>query len=342
MATSGTVIFSVNRSELINAALRTAGVIDPEVGTANASQLSFGGQALNLMLKSWEAYGLQLWQRRWAAIFPQLNQMVYILGSPGPAGDHACISTPLGTGFVSTNLSTAALSGATSITVDSISTTGTAGVPSISILTTWNIGIKLTNGTRFWTTVNGAPSGTTITLTNGLTFAADDNASVICYKTKLMRPLRVLDGFTRQVGGNDVPHLLLSREQYNRFGMKSSSGTTIQTYYDPQALAGNFYVYPATLDVTQIIYIEFTKPIEDITGATDDFDMPQEWGETTKWGLALRMGFEYGTPKDKLSAIKTMADQTFALVDGYDQEPTSVLITPDAWAYAPQYSGSNK
>jgi len=241
MATSGTLTFRVNRSELINAALRITGVLDPEVGTASSNQLSFGGQALNLMLKSWEAYGLQLWQRRYAAIFPQESQEVYVLGSPGPAGDHACLSTPLGTGFVSTTLSAAGAAAASTITVTSVSTTGTVGVPSISMLTTWYIGIELDDGTRQWTTINGAPSGTTVTLTTALTSAAASGNSVISYATKLTRPLRILDGFTRQSGGNDVPHLMLSREQYNRFGMKSSSGTTIQSYYDPQANTGHFY-----------------------------------------------------------------------------------------------------
>jgi len=334
MATSGTITFRVNRSELINAVLRICGVIDPEVGTASPNQLSFGGQALNLMLKSWEAYGLQLWQRRYAAIFPQENQQVYVLGSPGPAGDHACLSTPLGTGFVSTTLSAAAAASASTISVTSVSTTGTVGVASISMLTTWYIGIELDDGTRQWTTINGAPSGTTVTLTTALTSAAASGNSVISYATKLTRPLRILDGFTRQSGGNDVPHLLISREQYNRFGMKSSSGTTIQSYYDIQANAGHYYVYPTTSDVSQIIYIEFDKAIEDITGATDDFDMPQEWGEPTKWGLALRFGFEYGIPKDKLKMIAAMAKDTFDLVNGWDQENASILIVPDQWAYS--------
>lgn len=342
MSTSGTVTFTIDRSTIISSALRIVAVLDPETGTATSAQLTGGGEALNMMLKSWEAYGLHLYHRKYVAVFPQKNQQVYVLGSPGPAGDHACISTPMGTGYVSTTLTTAIAVSGTSAICTSISTTGTVGTPSISILTTWNVGIQQTDGTRFWTTVNGAPVGTTLTLTAGLTIGADAGASVISYAVKLVKPLRILDGFTRQFGGNDVPHLIISREQYNRFGMKSSSGTSIQSYFDPQINTGNLYVYPTTRDVTQTIFYECQMPIEDITGATDNMDLPQEWIETVKWGLALRLAFEYGIPKEKLAAIKTMADSSLALVDSWDVEPTSLFLQPDAWAYQPAYSGSNK
>lgn len=342
MATSGTSTFTLNRSEMINAALRIAGVVDPEVGTASTNQLNFGGQALNTMLKSFEGFGLQLWERQYGVIFPQKNQMVYVLGSPGPAGDHACLSTPMGTGFVSTTLSAAAASGASTITVTTISTTGTVGVPAISMLTTWYIGIKLDGGTRQWTTINGAPSGTTVTLTATLTGAAASGNSVIAYATKLTRPLRILDGFTRQSGGNDIPHLLIARDTYNRFGVKTSSGMSIQSYYDPQRDAGYFYTYPTTSNVSDILYIEFQKAIEDITGATDNFDVPQEWMEPVKWQLAYRLGIEYGTPSERLKEIKELAFAMLALMDGWDQEPTSLFLQPNNWMYASPSDQGNK
>jgi hypothetical protein len=216
------------------------------------------------------------------------------------------------------------------------------GVPAITIASGWYIGIEQTDGTRFWTTVSGSPSGTTCTLTSGLSVGAAAGATVFSYQTKLIKPLRVLDGFTRQIEGNDVPHLMISREQYNRFGMKSSAGTSIQAYYDSQRDSGNYYVYPTTQDVSNLIYIEFQKPFDDMSGSTQNMDVPQEWIEAIKWGLAMRLAPEYGVPKEKLSFIKGMADQALALVDGWDQEPTSLLLQPDQWAYTPGYTGSNK
>lgn len=333
MTTSGTVTFRSTRDQLISSALRANGVLDPEVGTASPAQLTTGAEALNMLVKYWQAKGLQLWERKYGVIFPQKGQMVYVLGSPGPGGDHACLSTPMGTGFIQTTLSTAKSAGATSITVASTSTTGTVGVPSISMQNGDNIGIQQTDGTMFWTTINGAPSGTTITLATGLSVGSSSGAVVQSYTTKLVRPLRILDGFTRQSAGNDVPHLIIPRDQYNRFGVKTSAGTSIQTYYDPQENSGHLYVYPTTQDVTQLMYIEFQKPIDDFSSGTDDYDLPQEWGEAIKWNLAWRLGIEYGSPKEVMANIKELAMMTMTVLDGWDQEPTSLFIQPNNWTY---------
>lgn len=342
MATSGTYTFRTNRNEIIASALRLVGGMDPEDSSAQptAIQLTNCSQALNLIIKRMEAVGLQLWERKYGVIFPQLNQQYYALGTPGPGGDHACLSTPLGSGFIRSYLTADAAAGATTVTLESVSTEGTVGVPSISILTTWYIGIQLDDGTMQWTTVDGAPSGTTVTLAAALTGAASSGNVINSYATKLIRPLRVLDGFTRQLdlgndpsGYNDIPHLILSREEYNRFGSKGSSGVVIQSYYDPQANTGYYYVYPTSQDVANLIYIEYQSPIQDITSATDDYDLPQEWGEYLKFALAVSIAPEYDCPKEKYKQIKEQRDEVFELLDGWDQEDASVYLQPNNWMY---------
>lgn len=341
MATSGTVTFRTNRNEIINGALRLVGGVDAEnTSGGSAAQISNGAEALNLLVKSLEANGLQLWERRYGVIFPQKNQQFYMLGTPGPGGDHACLTTPLGTGFVRTTIATAAVSGATTIEVASITGAGTAAVTATSITDTYAIGIELDDGTMQWTTVSGAPSGTTVTLAAALTDDVAVGNVVNCYQTKLMRPLEVLDGFTRQkdTGSdpgvyNDIPHLILSREQYNRFGSKPSSGTSIQMYYDRQSNSGYLYIYPTTLDVSNEIFIEFTKPIDDFSSSADDYDLPQEWGEYLKFALAVRLAPEYMCPKEIYGQLKDQRDELFTLINGFDQEEASVFIQPSNWVY---------
>lgn len=348
MSTSGTVVFRLNRDQLITQSFLKLGVIDPE-NTSNltANQITFAAQTLNMMVKGWEAEGLQLWERKYGVIFPQKGQPVYVLGSPGPGGDHATLSTPLGTGFIRTTSIGVVTALGTSVTVvatdNSATPYATVGVPAITMANGDNIGIQQIDGTMFWTTIANVNTGTkVVTLTAGLTVGSAAGAYITTYTTKLMRPLRILDGFTRQLQGNDVPHLLLPREQYNRFGMKTSPGTSIQSYYDPQENVGHFYVYPTTQDVTQQIFIEFHKPIEDFSSATDDFDFPQEWCEALVWGLSLRMAADYTIPEKKLEFIKTMADFFFRRLDGWDQETGSVYIQPSQWAYMSTDGGSSK
>lgn len=334
MATSGTVTYRTNRNQIINSALRLCGALDQEnTAGATTNQLAYGSEALNLMIKSWEAIGLQLWERKYGVVFTQYNQNLYALGSPGPGGDHACLSTPLFSGFVQTTLAADAASGASTITVNS--TTGsvnTVGVPGTTISNTYNIGIELDSGYLQWTTVSGAPSGTTVTLAATLTDDASEGAVVYCYQTKLVRPMRILDAFVHQtVAGNDVPVNIISREQYNRFGSKSSPGQGIQLYYDPQANTGYIQTYPSFVDVSQYLVIEFTKPIEDITGSTDDYDLPQEWGEALKFNLAVRLAPEYDVPMEKFKQISALAELSLGLVKGYDVEsPAGVTFQPSA------------
>lgn len=344
MATSNVVTFRLNRDQVITQALIKVGALDPEnTASITTPQLTNAAQVLNLMMKGWEAQGLQLWERKYGVVFPQKNQAVYILGSPGPAGDHACLSTPLGSGFIRTTAVGAIAALGTSVTVVAVSNSGTVGLPAITMANGDNIGIQQSDGTMFWTTIANVNTGTkVVTLTAGPTVGSIVGAYITTYTTKLMRPLRILDGFTRQAAGNDIPHLILPREQYNRFGQKTSAGTSIQTYYDVQENSGHLYVYPTTQDVTQMLFIEFQKPIDDFVGASDDFDMPQEWGEAIIWNLALRLLTDYGTPEERATRIERLAAEFFKKLDGWDQEIGSLYLQPSQWAYMGTDGGSYK
>lgn len=329
MATSGVVTYRPNRNQLILGALRLCQAYDPENSAGpSATQISTAAEALNQMIKAWESAGLQLWENRWAVVFPQPGQAVFALGSPGPAGDHACLTTPLGVGgFVQTSLAADAASGATSIVVDSVTSAFTAGITAVTITTAYNIGVELDDGTLYWTTVNGAPSGTTVALTAGLTSAASEGNNVFCYQTKLIRPLRVTDGFVRNVAGaNDTPCSLIPREWYNRFGYKASTGTPTQMYYDPQVFTGYLYLYPTFSVVDQVLYIQFQKPIDDFVNSTDDFDMPQEWAEAIRFGLAMRLALEYEVSDKKFKQIAALAEKFYDMIDNWDQENSSVFL----------------
>lgn len=333
MATSGTVTYRTNRDEIIKGALRLVGGYDPEnSSTPSATQITIGAEALNLLVKHLETQGLHIWERRYAVVFPQPEQGVYVFGSPGPAGDHATFTTPLGYGgFVSTTLSSAAAAGAGSIVVTSASSDSTAGISAVSITNAYNIGIELDSGAVQWTTVNGAPVGTTVTLTAVLTGAAAAGNKVFCYQTKLVRPLQITDGFVRQIsGGSDTPCSMIPRENYNRYGNKLAvGGGPTQLYYDPQTNAGHLYIYPTFTTADQLLYLEVQKPIEDFSASTDDHDLPQEWGLALKYNLALYLAPEYEVSEVKFKQITTLATVLLAQVSGWDQEQNSVFIMPD-------------
>ena len=335
MATSGVAVFRLNRDQIITQALLKVGGIDPEsTGTITATQMSNAAVNLNLMVKALEEQGGQLWEQKYGVIFPQKNQGVYVFGNPGKSlvGDHTTLVSDnlFGYGgFVKTTLSANATSGASTVTLTSLSSPSSPGIAAVTAVSGYNVGIELNTGALHWTTINGAPSGTTITLTDNLPSAASSGNIVYCYQTQIIRPLRITDCFYRQASGDDIPIRLISKEEYNRFGLKTSNGTTVQAYYDPQLEKGFLHVYPVPTDVTSQIYIEFQKPIEDFVSSSDDYDFPQEWGEALVWGLAMRLIPDYMVPMDRAKLIISFAEQFLSKITAWDREPTSIYFKPN-------------
>lgn len=82
MATSGSYNFTVTRDELIKAAFRLIGV-GHRGESVPADEISDASQALNLMIKAWQADGLQLWKRSEASVTLSAGTSTYTLGPTG-------------------------------------------------------------------------------------------------------------------------------------------------------------------------------------------------------------------------------------------------------------------
>lgn len=83
MARSNSFDFNVTRDELIKAAFRLIGV-GHRGESVPADEINDASEALNLMLKAWQADGLQLWKREEQSIPLTASKRVYTLG---PTGD---------------------------------------------------------------------------------------------------------------------------------------------------------------------------------------------------------------------------------------------------------------
>jgi hypothetical protein len=92
---------------------------------------------------------------------------------------------------------------------------------------------------------------------------------------------------------------ILTRQEYNMLGNKTSSGNPIQVFYDPQNSYGDLHVFPvptATEAAGNTITIHYQRPFEDFDASTDTPDFPQEWYDAITYGLATRLAPEYGIP----------------------------------------------
>lgn len=167
MALSGSVNYVINRDDLITHAYKGLGVIRAG-GTASADQITFATTALQLMVKSLQADGLQLWVLKHATLVPSINTQSYTLG---PNGDHISLSV---------NKTEMRVAGVTSDTILEVDTT--TGMTAAD-----NIGIVLDDGTTHWTTISSITDSDTVVVDTGLAGAAAVDQHIYWYTTKIGR-----------------------------------------------------------------------------------------------------------------------------------------------------------
>lgn len=312
MATSGSVDYNRTANQIISFAFRLVGV-GTQGETLEAEEQADGLERLNMMVKSWQVENIHLWKKNDAILFTEASKYLYLLGS---TGDRAA------TTWAETTLSADAASGASTISVASI--TGISDADTLGIL--------LDDNTMQWTTVSGAPSGTTVTPAAVLTGAASSGNKVFAYTSKMDRPLRILDMQRRDENDRDVEVEILGREDYRNLPNKTQTGTPVQFYYDPQRTNGRLSLWLPPSDERYTMRFTALIAIEDFDQSTDEPDFPQEWIEAIGYNLATRLFSSYG---DTLTAIDRAEIKETALtlketLRQFDQDTASVSFQPYA------------
>ncbi len=313
MATSGTTLFSITRDALITHAYRVLGSIRTG-GVASPDEITDATQSLNMMIKAWMAYGLQLWVVRKASIVPIKSAQRYRLG---PDGDH--VSSAL----FNTTLRVAGIT--TDATLDVLSTEDMAVAD--------NIGINLDDGTTQWTTILTIIDANTVTIAAGLVSPAAVMRKVYWYTAKIDRPNELLEVYRREVDTEvDVPLIRLSRTDFYTLSDKDTEGTPVNFYYDPQLNDSVIHVWPtanAIFASNSTIDILIKKPFDDMVAPTDDFEFPQEWYEAIVYGLAERIAPMIGYPIQDRQLLKMEAREYLDLALTFGGEHTSVTFVSD-------------
>jgi hypothetical protein len=315
MASSGSVDFSVNRDEIIKDAMFEIGALgDSETPTDADIQLY--SRYLNRLVKQWQgqadfAPGLKMWSRKRATLYLQDSTNTYSLG---PSGDNWALSP------VETTLSVAAGSGAGSVTVTTVT----------GISDDMYIGIRLDDNSIHWTTVNGAPSGSVVTLTAVTTGAASSGNAVFAYTTKARRPLQFISLNLSNSSNNDLPVTPITVQDYEGLARKINEGTPQYYYYESQLTNGNLYLncYPG--DTSSRLKAVYISPIEDFDASTDTPDYPQQWYRPLHFGLAVDIWgtARQGEPTKRLIGLR---DEAIMMARNQDVETTTAYFQPGIW-----------
>ena len=309
MSTSGSVDFNPNKNELIEEAYELIG-IGMEGESLSAEDYSSASRTFNIMAKAWQADGLQLWAQKRATILLEKDKREYSLG---PSGDHVTHS------YTETAIKVAASATDTTIDVDS-----TSGM-SVSD----NIGIVLDDGTIRWTTVSSVTDSDTVVVASGLPSAAAVDNAVYFYTTKMYRPLRIIEAYTRNSSGQDTQVMAVSQEEYALLGDKTSSGSPVNFFYKPTLTNGTLKIFPAPDDVTDSLEIIYHRPFEDFDATTDTADFPQYWLEALTYGLAVRLGDKNGTSENRMRRLEAKAANAKYEAMAFDVEDTSLFLAPE-------------
>lgn len=315
MATSSSYDFSLNRDEIIRRALVAIGRAKPNTNPPT-DWVTDAAEVLNVMMKAWQSQSIGLWLLKNLTVFLQYNTESFDIG---PSGDHATLS------YAETTLDDDEEEDDTSIVV--ASATGIAD--------TYAIGVEVDDGTIHWTTVNGTPSGTTVTLTTGLDDDAADGNAVFCYETLPQRPLELYDARIRNSSGEETPVSIVSREEYFAMSDKDALGTPNIVYYDPQLTNGKLYLWPTNSDASQVLRLTAKYPLEDFDAAANDADFPVEWTEPLIYNLALRLfvGHADDVATDRIPLIRKLAEDSLKQVQSFDAEHTSIYFKPNLRGY---------
>src|SRR3990167_1255276 len=316
MTTSGSIDFSVSRDDIIEEALMRVGVL-PEGGIPTADQLTDHSRTLNIMVKAWVGRGINIWAVDKVTLFLTENKHTYTAGT-----DRITLTS----GVTRTALAAAVVASATTITVDSIT----------GISSTYKIGIELDDGTLHWDVVNGAPSGTTVTLTTGLGSSATASTDGVVYvyasAIAATRIKSVLEVVRRQSDLSDVPINIVPRRDYWNLGSKTSDGKVNQIWVEPQLSATIITTYPQPDDETETLEMLCKRTLEDFDAAGDTPDFPQEYYEALYMGLAARLSPKYRLPMAERQYLDMRAEEALTSVEGWDREQNvSLYLQPNYW-----------
>lgn len=161
-----------------------------------------------------------------------------------------------------------------------------------------------------------------------LTLTTDTSSYTISPKL-----LKVIQAYNHNTSTNiDIPMRIITRDEYNRLGNKTTSGNPIQLVAIPNLTDTTVKVFPRPTSVeaaTNTIVLVYQKQFDDFDSSTDNPEFPNEFFDALKFALANRLSYEYGMDiQDRKQLFEqAMVLKTEAL--GFGTEEGSVYFGVD-------------
>ena len=300
MATSGTAVFNLDLSEVVEEAFERCG---SELRTGY--DLRTARRSLNLLFADWANRGINMWTMEQGTITLVYNQMTYAL--PNDTVD-------LLEHQIRTNANNTTLQADLNITRISVSTYAT--IPNklqnsrpIQILVQRNNGMISPIGATLSTTINS--TATTITLSTAAGLPAqgfikiDDEIIVYGYIT-----------------GNTLYNCFRGQQ-----GTTAASHTSGATVYWAQVPAVTVWPVPDNATTYTLVYWRLRRT-QDAGQGVDVADVPFRFIPCMVAGLSYYMGMKIPDAYDRLPILKSQYEEAWTLAADEDREKAAIRFVP--------------
>lgn len=302
-----TGVYTKTAGDLIRDALRAASISGIQLDV-DITDFTIGQSTLNDILAWLQTKQIHVWSETEATLPLNATQQSYLLPGAHCFTDH-----------VYTTSTAAHISGATSIAL-----TSTAGMAAGD-----NIGIELSDNTRWWGEISSVPSSTSVLLTGGISGASSSGATVYTYTTQIDQPVRVLDArFAKTYSSAESTTEQLSRQKYYSQSDKASTGDANSWYYDRQLTTGTLKLWPVASSCNEVLRFTFIKPQYIPESDVENMLVPPEWFLPLKHKLAAELGVVYGIDPNKQVLLEQKAATFIEDAMGTDSDFSGISFYP--------------
>ena len=151
----------------------------------------------------------------------------------------------------------------------------------------------------------------------------------------LYLPLRIHSAHITSLSG-DSSLKLLTIEEYDSIPNKTTQGEPTSFFYGYKTGSSSWFNHrvhlwpvPATAGDPDYLVIRFEKPLEDVGDGTKNINVPPEWLETVKYGLATRLAPMYGYPVQERNLLNNEYKELLQNSLDFNVEVGSVYFQPD-------------
>ena len=172
-------------------------------------------------------------------------------------------------------------------------------------------------------------TGNVLYLNGAVTSAAAIDNYVYTYSNKIQKPLRIFSARTQlDMLQDEVPTLIVSRNDYLMNPDKNNQGDIVHCYYQPKLSNGEMNVWSTSSRNDSILRFSYNNPLEIFETNANTPNFPSEWYLACAYTLATIIAPEYKADAS-IPMLEAKAQQYLQDVLGFDQESVSMFLQPD-------------